>query len=198
MTQLTLHNVHQGNPSTFISGNDVFLNFFKMSFVDIEKFLNSKSMRNKGTIFLKFSDNIYIDELFLNDKIRTEFENFVFNLIEKRESRFIFFSFKIKEKDMDILIHNGFYEWLDYWMLFVKFTHINFTFEMNDDDFDDLMPMTYQIVKKIENPRATIFINTNSKKLNIPEDVNAFTIIASGEQKEILKKYPYASFCIQI
>jgi hypothetical protein len=170
--------------------------FSQMSFVEVEKFITSKKNKSKESLFLKFNDYIYLDELFLDESVRPEFENFVFNLIESRDRRFIYFSFRIKETNLETLIHNGFYEWLEYWMLFVKFTHINFTFEMVDNSFNELLPLTYQIVKRLENPRATIFVNISSENLNVPEDVNLFTIVVNGDANEIVERYPYAIFAI--
>ncbi len=170
--------------------------FSQMSFDEIEKFIMSKKNRNKETLFIQFNEYVFLDELFLDDVSRSAFENFVFNFIEKREVRFIYFSFKIKENDFDKLIHNGFYEWLEYWMLFVKFTHINFTFEMIDDSFNELLPITYQIVKRLENPRATISMNIKTQNINIPEDINLFTIMINDSKKEIADNYPYAIFSL--
>lgn len=196
VTQLIPHCVCKSNVNNHFNGNNVFYMFSQMSFVEVEEFVTSKKNKSKESLFLKFNDYVYLDELFLDESLRPEFENFVFNLIEGREKRFIYLSFQIKETNFEKLIHNGFYEWLEYWMLFVKFTHINFTFEMVDNSFSELLPLTYQIVKRLENPRATIFMNTQSKTLCIPEDVNLFTIVVNGDADEIVKKYPYAIFSI--
>lgn len=196
MTQLIPHCVCKSNVNNPFNGNNVFYMFSQMSFVEVEKFIMSKKNKSKESLVLKFNDCIYLDELFLNESLRPEFENFVFNLIEGRERRFIYFSFQIKEKSLEALIHNGFYEWLEYWMLFVKFTHINFTFEMVDESFNELLPLTYKIVKRLENPRATIFINITSKTLTMPEDVNLFTLIVNGDIDKINQQYPYAIFTI--
>ena len=196
MTQLIPHCVCKSNVNNPFNGNNVFYMFSQMSFVEVEKFIMSKKNKSKESLVLKFNDCIYLDELFLDEALRPEFENFVFTLIEGRERRFIYFSFQIKETNLETLIHNGFYEWLEYWMLFVKFTHINFTFEMVDESFNELLPLTYKIVKRLENPRATIFINITSKTLTMPEDVNLFTLIVDGDIDKVAQQYPYAIFTI--
>ena len=114
MIQLNVYDITNGNCLDNMSENNIICNIKEMSFSEVESFLKSKCMKSKNVMFLKFQEYQFLDELFLLDKQRSEFENFVFNLIESRESRFVYFLFKIKSTDMEKLIHNGFYEWIDY------------------------------------------------------------------------------------
>ena len=197
MIQLNVYDITNGNCLDNMSENNIICNIKEMSFSEVESFLKSKCMKSKNVMFLKFQEYQFLDELFLLDKQRSEFENFVFNLIESRESRFVYFLFKIKSTDMEKLIHNGFYEWIDYWMLFIKFTHINFVFEIDDNGFEELLPLSYRIVKKIENPRLTLFLNLKNDLQNIPEDINVFTLMISSGAATAQNKYPYAEYCVE-
>lgn len=168
-----------------IQENNVFLNFSSMTLDDVEKFLSTKHLLNKDSIVIKLLDYQYIDEIFLDDEKRTLLENFIFNLLEKyrRSHRFIYFVFLIKEQNIDVLIHNGFYEWLEYWMLFFKFSHMNIVLEISDSAAP--FSMDYILAKRIGNPRLSLFINIDSwykKYTTFPEDIGAFTSIIKNEQ----------------
>ncbi len=173
------------HPNQQIQGNHVFIHFSNMTFFDVESFLSKKHMLNKEIVIIHFSENKYLDDLFLDDNLRPQFENMVFNLLEKfrKYNRFLYFAFEIKNQNLNELIHNGFYEWLEYWMLFFKFTHANFILEVNEQV--EHMPIEYILCKRIDNPRLSLFINISSwdkisKKL--PEDIGVFTMIAKQEQ----------------
>lgn len=168
-----------------VQENNVFLSFASLSIDDIEKFLLTKPLLNKDSVTIKLLDYQYIDEVFLDDTKRTILENFIFNLIEKcgRAHRFVYFVFSIKEQDLETLIHNGFYEWLEYWMLFFKFTHMNIVLEISDST--NPFSIDYVLAKRIGNPRLSLFINSDSwhkKYTTFPEDIGAFTSIIKHEQ----------------
>ncbi len=177
---------------------DLLLNISALSFMDLEQLLNKHSMLNCNKIAIRLMENIYLDELFENDNLRTEFENFLFTLIENshKSSRFIYIVFKIHEQDLYNLVHNGFYEWLEYWMLFFKFTKINFLIEMEEQSLTKNMPIEYVIAKRLDNPRTSLFVNSYNVDFNIiPEDLNTFVLMTKDEKMK--NNFPYATMWIK-
>lgn len=183
-------------------GSDLFLNVSNLSFQELRLVLNKHSMMNAQCIVLRFKEHEYLDVLFEDDKVRTEFEDFLFNLIENshKSKRFIYVVFKIQENNLDTLIHNGFYEWLDYWMLFFKFTKLNFLIEMDEDSLKHSMPIEYVITKRIDNPRTSLFINVSdiSPFVTImPEDITSFVLMVKDDNLKSTNKFPYANMWIK-
>ena len=172
------------DPNQHIQENNLFINISHMTFSDIETMLSKKHMINREVIVVRLMDHLYIDELFLDDEARTMFENMMFNFIEKysRFNRFLYFSFKIRNNDIDTLIHNGFCEWIDFWMLCFKFTHMNWILEVDDESTH--MPLPYVLCKRIDNPRLSLFVNSNNWEIlsqKMPEDIGVFTTISKHE-----------------
>lgn len=196
MPQLKEYTVN--NPNQPIQTNHALLNISNMSYSDIDSFLSKKYLLNKEIVLIRFLDDIYLDMIFMDDNKRINFEELIFKLIENygRINRFVYFSFKIKNSELDNLIHTGFYEWLEYWMLFFKFTHINFLFEI--DDSSGHMPIEYIVCKRIDNPRLSLFVNCNnwdSIVKTLPEDIGVFTTVAKDECMKN-KGLPYANLFI--
>ena len=196
MPQLKEYTIN--NPNQLIQSNHVLLNISNMSCTDIDSFLAQKTLLNKEIVIVRFIDDICLYKLFMNDEKRIMFEELLFNLIEKygNLNRFIYFSFKISNSNLDDLIHTGFYEWLEYWMLFFKFTHINFLFEINDHSGH--MPIEYVVCKRIDNPRLSIFVNCDNWKSiakTLPEDLGVFTTVAKHEYMKN-NGLPYANLFI--
>ena len=172
------------NPNQQIQENNLLINISNMTFLDIESLLSKKYMLNREIVVIKLLDYPYIDELFLDDSARPIFENMMFNLIEKygRYNRFVYFSFKVHENNIDTLIHNGFCEWIEFWMLCFKFTHMNWVLEVNDESIH--MPIEYVLCKRIDNPRLSLFVNSNNWEMlsqKMPEDIGVFTTISKHE-----------------
>lgn len=180
LKKYTVHDKHQ-----LINEDNLFLNLDLSSFTEARDFLLTKSMMKKKTIVFTFKKFPYINDVFDDDKIKKEFESFVFDLLEHRNSsRFVYITFKLKEQSMDEVIHSGLYEWLEFWMLFFKFTHVNIILELEDENLKVNSPISYQIAKRLGNPRLSLFINSNEwnqYKTSLPEDLNTFVILVKDE-----------------
>ena len=165
----------------------ILVNLSDITFDKTTRFLTKKHMLQRENIVLKFSQYENLDELFENDTTRTEFEEFVFSLLES--------------KDNDKLIHNGFYEWIEYWLLFFKFTHVNFLFELSEKDFSiDKCPIEYDIAKRMDNPRLSLSLNLNSQlsdNVFIPEDMTAYIVMFYETEFVDKQNFPYAQFYVQ-
>ena len=181
----------------------ILVNLSDITFDKTTRFLTKKHMLQRENIVLKFSQYENLDELFENDTTRTEFEEFVFSLLESKitSNRYIYLSFKIKCKDNDKLIHNGFYEWIEYWLLFFKFTHVNFLFELSEKDFSlNKCPIEYDIAKRMDNPRLSLSLNLNSQlsdNIFIPEDMTAYIVMFYETEFVDKQNFPYAQFYVQ-
>ena len=196
---LSLYAVNKDN--LYPTGTDLLLDISDLSFKEVYTLLDKKNMLNRKTLALRFKEYQYLDEVFKDDKIRTDLEECLFSLIENqhKSQRFLYFVFKIKTQSLEELIHNGFYEWLEYWMLFFKFTHINFVIEMNEDSIATTLPIEYVITKRIDNPRISIFINADKWPLKdvLPEDISSFVTIVKNEKMKKDKNLPYATMWIK-
>jgi hypothetical protein len=172
----------------------MFLNFSKISFSDVYNLLSKPYMLNSNIIVCNFTEYQYLDTLFEDNIARTEFEEFLFQIIETldKQTPYIYFNFKIKEKDLNKLIHNGFYEWLEYWLLFFKFTRLNWLIEMEDCSTFTVLPIEYIFVKRLDNPRISLFLNfeCSQKYKELPEDINLFTILTKNNS---VNMFPYAN-----
>lgn len=202
MIQLTQAFVNNDTKNYVNHGANVLVHFSNMSFGDVSQVLLQKHMLQRENIFVKFEQHLYLDELFLNDNLRTDFEEMMFSILEyeKPSHRFLYFIFKIKSSDIDELIHNGFYEWIEFWMLFFRLTKLNLLFETDSGSFiSNKCPLIYEFVKKIDNPRLSISINNLSKvsKENVfPEDINAYVILFNNNSITEAEQFPYARFYI--
>lgn len=200
MTQLHEYIVEPEMDHGFIESN-LMINAINLKLNNAYDFLNQQFLVNKHNLVVRFNDYLYLDEIYNDLEIRTHIETLFFKFIEnhRQDKRFIFFCFKIKSKDIDALIHNGFDEWLFYLLTFFKYTRLNIVIEMDQSSFSEShVPIEYLIVKRYDNPRIGLFINDNgvsgnSKKI-IPEDISAFTTIV--DDRDLCKegKYPYAMF----
>lgn len=142
------------------------------------------SLMNKN--FFKFTDNIVIengDFLYIDDVVNdhhkcTVLENFIFDILENqiKPNGYLYFCFAIKNKNMQALIDEGVCEWLEYMMLYFKFTRLNIVLKIQDEDVSDGLPIAYQMVKKINNPRLSLFCDiSRDKSNNLPEDIDTVT-----------------------
>lgn len=200
MIQLTQAFVNNNTKNYVNHGAHVLVHFSNMSFGDVGQVLMQKHMTQRDDVFVKFEQYLYLDELFLNDNKRTEFEEMLFSILEdpRPTQRFLYFVFKIKSSNMNELIHNGFYEWIEYWMLFFRLTKLNLLFEVDSNSFaSNKCPLVYEFVKRIDNPRLSISMNNSqaiSKENVFPEDINAYVILFDQNDVTEAKQFPYARF----
>lgn len=188
------------NSHQLLSGKELLLNIDNLTFDDTFQFLYRKDMLNKNILAIRFLQHPFLDELFEDDDVRPVFESFLFDVLERgQQNRFMHFVFKLKNNDLETLIHNGFYEWIEYWMLFFRFSKVNFIFELDDDTLNTSRPMGYQIAKRINNPRISLFVNTdnwNNYRRLIPEDLNAFVSTIKNENMKFSGALQYATMYV--
>ena len=84
MIQLEQAYVDNNSKNHIVNSANILTHFSNMSFNEIATLLSSKNMMNRNTIAIKFEQYKYLDELFLNDDARTDFEELVFSLIENK------------------------------------------------------------------------------------------------------------------
>jgi hypothetical protein len=183
-----LNNVRFGKNSYLTIKNatlkQLYSRMLKKDFAFVENFI------------FEHEDFLNIDEVVVDNSKCTELEQFIFDVLENRVKKtgFMYFCFKLKCQDMQQLIDDGVCEWFEYMMMFLKFSRLNMTIKIQDDDIH-VLPIAYQLVKKINNPRLSLYCDISQEKLALlPEDVNTVTKMIGKEVPT--EKFVYSDFKI--
>ena len=154
--------------SSFINSNVALMNS-DCSFMDLDKLFNSKSFTMIDVAAIYNNSIQYLDEMFLDDVVRSEFEEMLFRLLERDVKRTkYFFVFKISNNhSIRELKDLGFIEWLYYTLLFCRASKVNFSIIYEGAN---LSPIAYQVTKELNNPRLGLGYSSNVSD-GEPEDV---------------------------
>jgi hypothetical protein len=164
------------------------------SFTDIEALIKDRAFHNVSTISLFNNKHQYIDEMFLDDNARSDFEEMIFRILEQRLTKHtkLFIIFKISDNfTLRELKDNGFIEWLYYFLLFCRGTQINFSLIVEKSNCID--GNAYKVVKELNNPRLGIAYNIK-KIVSNPEDIYTITNLLISDMDT--EKYPYTEYKI--
>ena len=156
-----------------------------------------KDFGSSETVILEHKNYLYIDDIVKNNSKCEEFEKFVFDVLENqlKKTGFLYLSFKLHTTTLQELIDTGVCEWFEYMMMFLKFSRLNILLQIEDCDINDFLPIAYQVVKKINNPRLSLYCNiSGEQELKLPEDVNTVTKVVGDNMST--EKFVYSEFKI--
>jgi hypothetical protein len=148
-------------------------------------------------VIIEHKDFLYIDDVIMNNTKCEELENFIFDILENqvKKNGFLYFVLRFKSNELQDLIDNGVCEWLEYMMLYFKFTRLNIIVKICDNDIHDVLPVAYQIVKRINNPRLSLMCDISKENITkLPEDINTVTKMIGNNVSE--NKFVYSDFKI--
>lgn len=156
-----------------------------------------KDFLSTDNVVIEHEDFLYIDDVVKNNVQCEQLENFIFDLLENqvKKNGFLYIVFKLNPQPLQQLIDDGVCEWIEYMMLYFKFTRLNILIKINDDDVDNVLPVAYQVVKRVNNPRLSLLCDISTSSLvKLPEDVNTVTKMIGNDVSG--KTFVYSDFQI--
>ena len=156
-----------------------------------------KDFLSTDNVVIEHEDFLYIDDVVKNNVQCEQLENFIFDLLENqvKKNGFLYIVFKLNPQPLQQLIDDGVCEWLEYMMLYFKFTRLNILIKINDDDIDNVLPVAYQVVKRVNNPRLSLLCDISTSSLvKLPEDINTVTKMIGNDVSG--KTFVYSDFQI--
>lgn len=156
-----------------------------------------KDFLSTDNVVIEHEDFLYIDDVVKNNVQCEQLENFIFDLLENqvKKNGFLYIVFKLNPQSLQQLIDDGVCEWLEYMMLYFKFTRLNILIKINDDDIDNVLPVAYQVVKRVNNPRLSLLCDISTSSLvKLPEDINTVTKMIGNDVSG--KTFVYSDFQI--
>lgn len=156
-----------------------------------------KDFLSTENVVIEHADFLYIDDIVTNNKKCEQFEDFIFDILENKVKKngFLYFVLRFKSQTLQQLIDDGTCEWIEYMMLYFKFTRLNIIIKIDDDDINDVLPVAYQMIKKINNPRLSLMCDVSEENLvKLPEDINTVTKMIGDSVPE--EKFVYSDFKI--
>jgi hypothetical protein len=156
-----------------------------------------KDFISTENVIIEHENFLYIDEVVNHNDKCEQLENFIFDILENqvKKNGFLYIVFKINSQSLQQLIDDGVCEWLEYMMLYFKFTRLNILMKVDDEDIIDSLPIAYQIVKKINNPRLSLLCDISNENLvKLPEDFNTVTKMIGNKVAD--NKFVYSNFKI--
>ena len=158
---------------------------------------HKKDFLSTDNVVIEHEDFLYIDDVVKNNVQCEQLENFIFDLLENqvKKNGFLYIVFKLNPQPLQQLIDDGVCEWLEYMMLYFKFTRLNILIKINDDDIDNVLPVAYQVVKRVNNPRLSLLCDISTSSLvKLPEDINTVTKMIGNDVSG--KTFVYSDFQI--